>query len=67
MKNIIIFSISIFLLNVCEAFKPKKEYVNIPSDFGINFKEVKLKTPDGYNLNSWVYEPQNQFFGYVEI
>jgi uncharacterized protein len=58
MKNLLLFGIFIFLLNVCEGFKPQKEYVNIPSDFGINFKEVKLKTLDGYDLNSWVYEPQ---------
>jgi hypothetical protein len=58
MKNAIIFGISIFMLNVCEGFKPQKEYVNTPADFGINFKEVKLKTNDGFELNTWVYEPQ---------
>lgn len=58
MKNLLLLGISIFLLNVCLGFKPKKEYVNIPSDFGINFKEIQLKTHDGYYLNTWVYEPQ---------
>lgn len=48
-----------FTLITISAFSinPKKEYENRPERWDLNYKELKIETPDNYFINTWVLEP----------
>lgn len=39
------------------AINPMKEYKMKPETFQLDYQELKLETPDGYKLNTWMMEP----------
>lgn len=47
-------SLFLILLNIILAIEPSMEYSKTPSDFQLNYKEVKIKTSDNMELNAWV-------------
>jgi uncharacterized protein len=42
-----------FSLSFCFGMKPQKEYVYTPKDFGFSYKELKVKTIDNFEINTW--------------
>lgn len=40
------------------AINPVREYKATPENFGLLYKEQKIKTVDGYLLNTWLVEPK---------
>lgn len=61
MKKVIVFSILCIALqfNTLMALNPARTYSVKPSDFGMKFEEIKIKTDDGLLLNAW-YFPSSQ-------
>ncbi len=61
MKRIFIlfFAIVLFQATFVNALNPVKKYAVSPSDFGMKFEEIKIKTEDGMLLNAW-YFPSSQ-------
>ncbi len=53
----------IFFLVVSQsaiALKPDRVYHTTPDSMGIVCKEVHLKTSDGFEINTWIYEPKKE-------
>ena len=42
------------------AIKPEKEYKMRPSDLEITYEELRIRTMDGAELNTWVMEPNEE-------
>lgn len=42
-----------------QAIDPVREYQLRPEDFKLAYKEVKIDTPDGYRLHTWVMQPES--------
>lgn len=59
MKSIIAFLLSVLNLIIgAYAINPVREYKATPENFGLPYKEQKIKTADGYLLNTWLVEPK---------
>jgi uncharacterized protein len=39
------------------TWNPRKEYVTTPAALGLKYEELKVATPDRYDLNTWVLMP----------
>lgn len=63
MKKYIIFLFVIFsftfLSNPIFAIKPQKEYVAIPSDYGIIYRNVSFITVDSLRISGWFFPAQD--------
>jgi uncharacterized protein len=45
-----------------EALNPSYTYAATPRDFGVNFEQAHIKTPDNMGLNSWYLKgPENSY------
>ena len=40
------------------ALRPEKNYPITPDSMGIPYKNIHLKTSDGYDLNAWLFSPK---------
>lgn len=49
------------------ALNPSRTYAVLPSDFGLNYKEVSITATDGVKLNSWIFTPSSPTRKYVVI
>ena len=49
------------------ALAPSKEYKVLPSDFGLEYKEVSVPTADGLKLNTWIFKATTDSKKYVII
>jgi hypothetical protein len=52
-------SLSILLLMIslsAFALNPSRQYAVLPSDFGLDYKEVSIPTADGLKLNAWIFK-----------
>lgn len=58
MKKIILTSSLMLLLFEVQAIDPLREYKLTPEDFKLAYREVKIDTPDGYRLHTWVIQPE---------
>lgn len=56
MKNILLVIILLFSID-SYAIKPVREYVTTPDSLGMNYKQQVVRTPDGYDLNTWLIKP----------
>ncbi len=57
-KNTCFLVISLAFLSVnMLAIKPVAEFVNTPSDFGLNYEELSFDTTDNYNISVWHIPP----------
>ncbi|WP_439487390.1 alpha/beta hydrolase [Algoriphagus sp.] len=45
-----------FSLEQVHAINPAREYILNPDSVGWNYEQLLIKTMDGYQLNSWIYE-----------
>lgn len=52
--------VTLFQIQSAIAIKPDREYIKTPKDLGLSYQELKIKTEDGYSLNSWIYEPKKE-------
>lgn len=52
---IIVIAFSKFMYGI----NPAKKYVGNPCDYNIEYNEIQIKTDDGYFLNTWVCEGNN--------
>ena len=49
------------------ALSPSREYKVTPDKFGMQFKEERVKTPDGAELNAWFFENTKKSINWVVI
>jgi len=42
------------------ALKPRKDYIITPDSLHLNYKELKITTPDNFKINTWVMHPSKQ-------
>ena len=47
-------------VHISLAINPQKEYTIRPEQFQIHYKEIKLATPDNYQLNIWLMDPPKE-------
>ena len=61
MKNNLLILTIIFTLSFSLSFgmKPKKDYVYTPKDFEFSYKELKIKTIDNFEINTWDITPKS--------
>lgn len=45
---------TLLIVNLMGAVNPIKEYVDYPINSNFKYEEVRIKTPDGYALNTWI-------------
>ncbi|SIT90242.1 alpha/beta hydrolase family protein [Pontibacter indicus] len=56
MKNILL--VLAFLLSFdCYAIKPVREYIATPDSLGMSYEQQRVKTVDGYSINTWIIKP----------
>ncbi|WP_062542898.1 alpha/beta hydrolase family protein [Rufibacter tibetensis] len=56
MKSILL-ALALFLSFNCYAIKPVREYVATPDSLGMNYNQQVVRTPDGYDINTWLIKP----------
>lgn len=56
MKNILLVFVLLFSFD-CYAIKPVREYVTTPDSLGMTYEQRRIKTVDGYSINTWVIKP----------
>ncbi|GGG08475.1 alpha/beta hydrolase family protein [Pontibacter amylolyticus] len=56
MKNILLVFVLLFSFD-CYAIKPVREYVTTPDSLGMRYEQQRIKTVDGYLINTWVIKP----------
>lgn len=49
------------------ALNPSRQYAVIPSDFGLDYKEISIEATDGIKLKSWIFSPSTPSRKYVVI
>lgn len=61
MKKIILlfFAVNLLLISNLNALSPVRTYSVKPSDFGMKYEEIKIKSEEGIMLNAW-YFPSSQ-------
>ena len=61
MKHNILILTLIFTFSFSLSFgmKPKKDYVYTPKQFDFSYKELKIKTIDNYEINTWDITPKS--------
>ena len=61
MKNKLLILTLIFTLSFSLSFgmKPAKDYVYTPKEFGFSYKELKIKTIDNFEINTWDITPKS--------
>ena len=55
----LILSILLLLVGRASALKPASEYWAYPSDYGIIYEEIQIKTKDNLSLNAWFIPSQD--------
>lgn len=45
---------TLLIVNLVGAVNPVKEYADHPANSNFKYEEVRIKTDDGYTLNSWI-------------
>ncbi|MBW3469050.1 hypothetical protein [Arthrospiribacter ruber] len=59
-KAIILFFILYSTMNLAFAIKPDREYIRKPDSLGLEYEELRVNTPDGFELNTWVYQANRE-------
>jgi len=52
-KFILLFLLPLNLM----AIDPDSKYILTPDSIGWEYEQLVLNTPDGYDLNTWIYAP----------
>jgi uncharacterized protein len=48
-----------FSFSLSFGMKPKKDYIYTPKEFDFSYKELKIKTIDNYEINTWDITPKS--------
>lgn len=40
------------------SIDPKKEYILTPDSVGVKYESLTIRTSDGYDLSTWIYQPK---------
>jgi len=56
MKKLFLFTLSVLIALYAIAIEPVKKYSVKPSDFGMNYEEIKIPTTDNLALNAWMFK-----------
>ena len=67
MKRTLLSVVSLFALSNVFALNPSKDYATLPSDFGMDYKEVSIPATDGLKLNAWIFKPMSESKKFVVI
>lgn len=57
MRLILLFLFGLLLNTGALALNPSRTYPRLPDDFNVAYDSVKIRTPDGYELNTWLLQP----------
>lgn len=60
MKIKLILPFILFCANICLAINPQRNYAETPKTYEFPFKELKLKTVDDVQINTWNITPQGK-------
>lgn len=62
MKKKLLILTLIFTLSFSLSFgmKPEKKYVGTPKTYGFTYKELKVKTIDNFEINTWHLAPKGK-------
>lgn len=61
MKNKYVFILlSVLITSQCFALKPRKDYIITPDSLGLQYKELRINTPDSFAINTWVIAPDKK-------
>ncbi len=67
MKNIQLLMLAMMAAMPVVALNPSKEYATLPSDYGMDYKEVTILATDGLKLNAWIFKPMSETKKFVVI
>ena len=65
MKKSISFICFCLVLKSVAALNPSREYAVLPSDYGMDYKEVIITASDDVKLNAWVFKPMTDSKKYI--
>ena len=60
MKKIFLSTLFFLTIHSTFALKPERAYGMTPDSMGIAYKQLQLKTSDGYQINAWMYAPKTE-------
>jgi uncharacterized protein len=60
MKQLLTIAIFLTVSQSGFALKPERTYSMTPDSMGIGYKEIRLKTSDGFDINTWIFEPKKE-------
>ena len=60
MKKLLLVAALLCTTLIVSAINPVREYKMTPEKAGISYEELKITTPDGYQLNTWVMHPADE-------
>jgi hypothetical protein len=67
MKKNLLIPVLLFSVNSLFALNPSKDYATLPSDYGMDYKEVSITATDGLKLNGWIFKPMEESKKYIVI
>ncbi|MBA2423573.1 MAG: alpha/beta hydrolase [Chitinophagales bacterium] len=67
MKSIKLLVLAIVAAIPVFALNPSKEYSTLPSDYGMDYKEVSIPATDGLKLNAWIFKPMSETKKFIVI
>jgi len=60
MKKIYLTILVIITVQYAYALKPERTYKMTPDSMGISYRQLLLKTIDGFKINAWMFEPKEE-------
>lgn len=67
MKKIMLFMVAVISGAPLFALNPSKDYATLPSDYGMDYKEVSIAATDGLKLNAWIFKPMEESKKFIVI
>lgn len=60
MKKILTLVLAIALTTKVFALNPSREYTVLPSEYGMDYKEVMIPATDDVKLAAWIFKPAGE-------
>ncbi len=67
MKKILTLVFALALTSKVFALNPSREYPVLPSDYGMDYKEVMIPATDDVKLAAWIFKPSGESKKYIII
>ncbi|MCH7412879.1 lysophospholipase [Belliella sp. R4-6] len=57
LNNVKVFLVFVLFCSIVKvhAINPDREYIRTPDSLGLNYESLRIKTNDGFDINTWVY------------